>query len=136
MLSSWPSPLPESWFDQPCRALLTTDANNINVAAILTQPDNEGLQHPVAYESRRTGSKQNKPGHVLELLAVVHAQRTFLHYLLPVSCRAPRPADCWSDFDLRTDNQAITWLKTNRHLNKMHVRWLDEIKDFRGVPPT
>ena len=35
------------------------------------------------------------------------------------------------DFDLRTDNQAITWLKTNRHLNKMYVRWLDEIEDFR-----
>jgi hypothetical protein len=32
---------------------------------------------------------------------------------------------------LRTDNQAITWLKTNRHLNKMYVRWLDEIEDFR-----
>ena len=36
-----------------------------------------------------------------------------------------------ADFDLRTDNQAITWLKTNRHLNKMYVRWLDEIEDFR-----
>ena len=33
--------------------------------------------------------------------------------------------------DLRTDNQAITWLKSNRHLNKMYVRWLDEIEDFR-----
>ena len=42
----------------------------------------------------------------------------------------PRQAGCWSDFDLRTDNQAITWLKTNRHLNKMYVRWLDEIEDF------
>ncbi len=25
----------------------------------------------------------------------------------------------------------MTWLKTNRHLNKMVVRWLDEIEDFR-----
>ena len=38
---------------------------------------------------------------------------------------------CGSDFDLRTDNQAITWLKTNKNLNKMYVRWLDEIEDFR-----
>ncbi len=29
------------------------------------------------------------------------------------------------------DNQVITWLKSNRNLNKMFVRWLDEIKDFR-----
>ena len=117
-------------FDPARRAVLTTDASNIAVAAILTQPDNEGLQHPVAYESRKlTAAERNYPAHVLELLAVVHALRTFRHYLLGGG--APRPADCWSDFDLRTDNQAITWLKTNRHLNKMYVRWLDEIEDFR-----
>ena len=45
---------------------------------------------------------------------------------------------CWAaggldrrDFDLQADKQAMTWHKTNRHLNKMYVRWLDEIEDFR-----
>jgi hypothetical protein len=66
---------------------------------------------------------------VLELLAVVHALRVFKHYLLGIG--APRQLGCGWDFDLRTDKQAITWLKTNRHLNKMYVRWLDERKDFR-----
>ncbi len=30
-------------------------------------------------------------------------------------------------------NQAIRtkWLKTNRHLHRMYVRWLDEMEDFR-----
>ena len=117
-------------FDPARRAVLTTDASNIAVAAILTQPDDEGRQHPVAYESRKlTAAERNYPAHVLELLAVVHALRAFRHYLLGGG--APRPEGCWSDFDLRTDNQAITWLKTNRHLNKMYVRWLDEIEDFR-----
>ena len=117
-------------FDPSRRAVLTTDASGIAVAAILTQPDDEGLQHPVAYESRKlTAAERNYPAHVLELLAVVHALRVFKHYLLGGG--APRPEGCWSDFDLRTDNQAITWLKTNRHLNKMYVRWLDEIEDFR-----
>ncbi len=60
---------------------------------------------------------------------MVHALRVFKHYLL--GSGAPRPDGCGSDFDLRTDNQAITWLKTNRHLNKMYVGWLDEIEDFR-----
>ncbi len=59
---------------------------------------------------------------------MVHALRVFRHYLLGGG--APRQAGCWSDFDPRTDNQAIMWLKTNRHLNKMFVRLLDEIKDF------
>jgi hypothetical protein len=117
-------------FDPSRRAILTTDASSLAVAAILTQPDDEGRQHPVAYESRKlTAAERNYPAHVLELLAVVHALRVFRHYLL--GSGAPRPDGCWSDFDLRTDNQAITWLKTNRHLNKMYVRWLDEIEDFR-----
>ena len=84
----------------------------------------------MAYETRKlTVTERNYPAHVLELLAVVHALRVFKHYLL--GSGAPRPPGCGSDFDLRTDNQAITWLKTNRHLNKMYVCWLDEIEDFR-----
>ena len=35
-------------FDPSRRAVLTTDASNIAVAAILTQPDDDGLQHPIA----------------------------------------------------------------------------------------
>ena len=48
---------------------------------------------------------------------MVHSLLVFRHYLL--GSGAPRPEGCWSDFDLRTDNHAITWLKTNRHLNKI-----------------
>jgi hypothetical protein len=36
-------------FDPARSAVLTTDASNVAVAAILTQPDDEGHQHPVAY---------------------------------------------------------------------------------------
>ena len=60
---------------------------------------------------------------------MVHVLRAFRHYLLGGG--ALLQAGCWSDFDLQTDNQAITWLKTNRHLNKMFVRWLDETEDVR-----
>ncbi len=40
-------------FDPARRAVLTTDASNVAIAAILTQPDDEGLQHPAAYDSRK-----------------------------------------------------------------------------------
>jgi len=77
-------------FDPSRRAVLTTDASGLAVAAILTQPDDEGHQHPVAYESRKlTVAERNYPAHVLELLAVVHALRVFRHYLL--GSGAPRP---------------------------------------------
>ena len=116
-------------FDPTRRSVLTTDASGIAVAAILTQPDDAGHQHPIAYESRKlTATERAYPARTLELLAVVHALRVFKHYLL--GSGAARPAGCGSDFDLRTDNQAITWLKTNQHLNKMYVRWLDDIADF------
>ena len=70
-----------------------TDASNIAVAAILTQQDNEGLQHSVVYESLKLiAAERNYPAHVLELLAVVHALLTFQHYLLGGG--APRQADC------------------------------------------
>ena len=57
-------------------AVLTTDASNIAVAVILTQPYDAEHQHPVAYESRKlTAAERYYPAHVLELLAVVHALR-------------------------------------------------------------
>ena len=36
-------------FDPHRRAVLTTDASGVAVAAILTQPDDDRHQHPVAY---------------------------------------------------------------------------------------
>ena len=74
---------------------------------LLTQPDDEGHLHPVAYEScKLTAAERNDPAHVPELLAVVHSLRAFRHLLLGGG--APRPAGFWSDFDLGTDNQAGT----------------------------
>ena len=119
-------------FDPACREVLTTDASNLAVVAILTQPDDEGLQRLVAFETREscmlTAAERNYPEHVLELLVVVHVLLVFRHYLL--CSAAPRQEGCWTDFDLWTDKQAITWLKTNLHLKKMYVCWLDEIEDF------
>ena len=70
-------------FDPARRAVLTTDASNVNAAAILTQPDEEGRQHQVEYKSHKlTAAEWNCQAHVLELLAVVHALRAFRDYLL------------------------------------------------------
>jgi hypothetical protein len=124
-------------FKLHCQAVLTKEASWVSVPAILMQPDDDGqqrLQHPVsvAYESSKlTSAEQNYSENVLELLAVVHTLWVFKHYLL--GSGAPCPPGRGSDFDLRTDNQAIQWLKTNQHLNKMYFCWLkqlNEIDDF------
>ena len=48
-----------------------------------TQPDDEGVQLPIAYESRKlTASERKYSPYALEMLAVVHAFKAFRHYLL------------------------------------------------------
>ncbi len=71
------------------------------VVAILTQPDEEGQLHPVAYKSHKLAA----------------ADRNY-------------PDGCLSDFKLQTDRQAITWPTTNQRLNKIDVPWLYDITDF------
>jgi hypothetical protein len=116
-------------FDSRRRSVLTTDASAVAISAVLTQPDDDGVHHPVAYESRKlTLTEQAYPAHVLELLAVVHALRVFRHYLL--GSGAPRPPGARSDFTLRTDNQAVTWLRTKREVNRFLARWLDETEEY------
>ena len=85
----------------------------------------------MAYESRKLTAAEegNCLAHVLELLAVVHSLRAFRH-LLPVVAGRQDASSGVLLLVRRTDNQAITWPKTNTHLNKMYVRWPDEIEDF------
>ena len=82
------------------------DASNVAVAAILTQPDKEGSQHPAAYESRKlTAPERNYLATSSSCWRWSMFYRHF-HYLLGGG--AARPEGCWTNFDLRTDNQAIT----------------------------
>ncbi len=102
--------------------MLTADASEIAISAVLTQPDDEGHHHPVACESRKlTAAEQSylmiiavTALRVLELLAVVHAVLVFCHCLL--SSNAPLPQGVLSDFrvTLLTDShcQAVSWIRT------------------------
>jgi hypothetical protein len=117
-------------FDSIRRSVLTTDVSEKAISAIFTQPDDEGVHYAIAYESRKlTAAEQAYPAHVLELLAVVDALRVFRHYLL--GSGAPRPDGVRSDFVLRTENQAVTWLRTKWDVNRFLAHWLDEIEEFR-----
>ena len=70
-------------FDSGRRSVVTTDANEVTISAVLTQPDDDGHYHPASYQSRKlTAAEQAYPPHVLELLAVVHSLPVFRHKLL------------------------------------------------------
>ena len=98
----------------PCAPTrLLTDASELAVSAILEQPDNAGEFHPVAFESRKlTSPERSYPPHLLELLAMGHALKTLLPYLLE------------KPFELHTNNVSLQWLQKQRHVSHHLVQWL------------
>src|SRR5918912_1106670 len=61
--------------------ILTTDASDRMIGAVLSQKDEMG-DRPVAYESRRmTKAEENYPIHEKEMLAIIHALKIWRVYL-------------------------------------------------------
>jgi hypothetical protein len=89
-------------------------------SAILIQPYDDGVHNLIAYEScKLTAFEQDCPTNVME----VHALRVFRNYLLgtgswKVGSGAPRHDGVRSDFGLRTENQAVTWPRIKRDVNR------------------
>ena len=99
---------------------LLTDASQLAVSAILEQPDDAGVYHPVAIESRKlTPPERLYPPHLLELLAVVHALKTLRPYLLD------------KPFELHTDNASLQWLPEQRHFSAHQARWLHLLAEYK-----
>ena len=61
--------------------IVTCDASDFAIGAVLSQKHDDG-EHPVAYELRKMNvAKGNYLTHERELLAMIHALRTWRHYL-------------------------------------------------------
>jgi hypothetical protein len=73
----------------------------------------------VAYSSRQLKvHEKNYPIHDLELAAVVHALKTWRHYLYGQKC------------DVYTDHKSPKYIFTQSELNMRQRRWLELIKDY------
>jgi hypothetical protein len=73
----------------------------------------------VAYSSRQLKIHEKKyPTHDLELAAVVHALKTWRHYLYGQKC------------DIYTDHKSLKYIFTQSELNMRQRRWLELIKDY------
>jgi ribonuclease HI len=73
----------------------------------------------VAYSSRQLKvHEKNYPTHDLELAAVVHALKTWRHYLYGQKC------------DIYTDHKSLKYIFTQLELNMRQRRWLELIKDY------
>jgi hypothetical protein len=90
------------------------DASYIGLGCLLMQ---EGKV--VAYSSRQLKvHEKNYPTHDLELAAVVHALKTWRHYLYGQKC------------DIYTNHKSLKYIFTQSELNMRQRRWLELINDY------
>ncbi|CAI7927016.1 unnamed protein product, partial [Closterium sp. NIES-54] len=95
-----------------------TDASDVAVGAILCQDHGHGMQ-PLAFESRKLQpAERNYATHDQELLAIVHAIKTWRCYveLQPVT--------------VYTDHRPLQHLKTQPVLSRRQARWAEFLEQF------
>jgi hypothetical protein len=98
--------------------VVTTDASNFAVGAVISQDFGNGLQ-PVAFESRKMSpAEQNYAAHEKELLAIVHALKTWRVYLEG------------KHFIVQTDHASLRYLQTQPSLSQRQARWLELLQEF------
>jgi hypothetical protein len=94
--------------------LVYCDASYTGLGCVLMQ---EG--RVVAYSSQQLKIHERiYPTHDLELVAVVHALKIWMHYLYGQKC------------DVYTDHKSLKYIFTQSELNVRQRRWLELIKDY------
>ena len=98
--------------------VVTTDASDFAVGAVLSQDQGNGLQ-PVAFESRKMKPAElNYAAHEKELLAIVHALKVWRVYL-----EGRR-------FTVQTDHATLRHFQTQPHLSRRQARWSELLQEY------
>ena len=102
--------------------ILQVDASNRGLGAILSQIDLEGLEHPVAYASRKLQPREEKLSTTeKECLAIVWAVELFRYYLFG------------RKFRLQADHNPLVWLNKVRDKNRKLLRWSITLQEYDMV---
>jgi hypothetical protein len=95
-----------------------TDASGFAIGAVLQQDQGSGLQ-PIAYLSKKMLDAETRyPVHEQELLAIIHAIKTWRHYLMGAK------------FTVMTDHRSLQYFKTQPLLSGRQSRWKDVIANY------
>jgi hypothetical protein len=95
------------------------DASSITLGAVLTQPGEGDIDHPIAFASRKlSDSEKNYNTTEREGLAMVYALQKFRHYLLG------------QHFKMFTDHSALRYLVNKPVLGGRICRWLLLFQEF------
>ncbi len=100
---------------------LETDASDGAIGACISQPDDKGRLHPIAFHSRKlTGAELNYEIHDKELLAIVDSFKQWRVYL-----EGPR-----HQVQVYTDHKNLLYFTTTKVLNRRQVRWSEELSSY------
>ena len=96
------------------------DASDYAIGGVLYQCDERQEEHPVAFTGRKLNRAELKyPVREKELLAVMHALKTWRPYLLD------------KPFTVETDHKSLQELLTQRTCTQRLARWLNLLSQFR-----
>ena len=102
--------------------VLQTDASERGVGAVLSQRDEDGEEHPVAYFSRKLLPREERYSTVeKECLAIKLAVHMFRVYLLG------------RKFIIQTDHRSLEWLDCLKENNSRLCRWSLALQPFKFV---
>jgi len=100
---------------------IETDASDFAVAAVISQPDDDGTLHPIAYHSRKlTAAELNYEIYDKEMLAIVTALKEWRAYLEG----AAHPITVF------TDHRNLEYFTTTRVLNRRQARWSELLANY------
>jgi hypothetical protein len=106
-------------FDPNKTVHLYTDWSTLAVGSYVAQPDDNGVDQPVSYASRKCNDAEAKyHPYMGEILALVEALRTHRHYLLG------------RDVKVFTDHRSLEHILTQPKLRPVQLRWLADIMSY------
>lgn len=99
-------------------AFVETDASDLVLAGILSQKDEQGVLHPVAFWSRRMTDVESRYDiHDKEMLAIVEVLKEW----------RPELEGTEEPVEVVSDHKGLEYFMTKRALTRRQGRWADEV---------
>lgn len=113
-----------AYFDPSKPPIIEPDASDYALGSIMSQKQDDGRIHPVAFHSRKLiPAEMNYEIHDKELLAIVDSFQRWRHYLEGAKYR----------IEVFSDHRNLEYFQTAKVLNRRQARWAQQLATFDFV---